>query len=132
MTKSRVSIRGKLHQRKHVQLACVISVIVENQPHAHHKAHLHTKKGVMIFIPSLHGLRQERLGACPPFCDGQTKTKGLHFERTRASINEMPVPILCFEIIQISYKIFHNRTFQCDQNINIFCNVLLVSEEYVY
>ena len=56
MNKSRASIRGKLHQRKRVQLTCVISVI-ENKPHAHHKAHLRTKKVVMIFIPSLQGLR---------------------------------------------------------------------------
>ena len=52
---------GELH---HCQTAetcrstwCVILVIVENKPHAHHKTHLHIMNVVMILIPSFHGLR---------------------------------------------------------------------------
>ena len=56
--KSRASIRGNYVIAK---LTCVISVIAENKPHAYHKTHLHTMKVVTIFIPSFHGLRQERV-----------------------------------------------------------------------
>ena len=35
----------------------VISIIVENKPHAHHETHLRTMKLVTILIPSFHGLR---------------------------------------------------------------------------
>ena len=39
------------------QLKCVISVIAENIPRAHHETHLHTVKVDTILIPSFHGLR---------------------------------------------------------------------------
>ena len=46
-------IWGKLyHCQKRVQLTCIISVITENKPHAHHKTHLHTTKVITILIPS--------------------------------------------------------------------------------
>ena len=84
--------------RKRVQLRCVISVIAENKRQS-------TSQGSFAYKESRHDSYPHarsplgRLGACPPFRGGQTKNKGLHFERTRASIYEMPAPILCFEII---------------------------------
>ena len=39
------------------KLTCVISVIAENIPHAHHQTHFHMMKVVTILFPSFHGLR---------------------------------------------------------------------------
>ena len=34
---------------------CIISIVTENKPHAHHKTHLHTMKVVAILIPNFYG-----------------------------------------------------------------------------
>ena len=77
---------GKLHHcQKRVQLTCVISVIAENKPHAHHKTHLDTPKVVTILIPSFHGLHQERLGPWRPFGEDRRKRKTPAFLESRAA-----------------------------------------------
>ena len=50
-------ITSLTNSKKCDQLKCIISVITKNNPHAHHKTHLHTMKVVTILIPSFYGLR---------------------------------------------------------------------------
>ena len=47
---------------------CIISIVTENKPHAHHETHLHTMKVVTILIPNFYGHCKERLGLQLSFC----------------------------------------------------------------
>ena len=87
MKKSRASIRGKLHQRKRVQLTCLISVI-ENKPHAHHaQGSFAYKERRHDFYPQFARSPLGTPESMPPFSRRIDENQRLAF-RTNAGINQ--------------------------------------------
>ena len=80
------------------KLTCVISVIAENIPHAHHKTHLHTAKVPTILIPSFHSLCKERVAyKLSPTDKGETTAFKESCSAKASSTNKtIYLPVLSF------------------------------------